>query len=52
MQVSLRAPLDQAFLSENRKLARVIFEQEMVEKVEDHQIMKEQMLEQTKAKII
>ena len=41
MQVALRVPVDSTFVTENRKLARVIFEQEMIEKVDAHQIMKE-----------
>ena len=40
-EVPLRVPLDMEYAKETRKQANIIFKQEMVKKVEEHQVKKE-----------
>jgi len=43
-EVPLRVPLDMEYAKETRRQANILFKQEMVKKVEEYQVKKEQDL--------
>jgi hypothetical protein len=52
LQVPLRVPLDLGYSQGNRRVARVIFETELVNKVKEASVKREMDIEATKAQII